>query len=722
MASVLAAAPLAAADDPEPDYKATFSACEGVTAQGFEDVPVGHDNAGDIDCIAYYGITKGTSATTYSPSMSVTREQMALFLTRLAGLVGIDVAAEPDDAGFTDIGELSAESQTAINQLADLGITQGTSATTFSAGDSVRRGHMALFIARLMDHMDPMAEDSDTVFGYTPEDVGVVKVIDTDNDNIADEPGEAKSPFTDLDSVTKEAYDAITALWELGVASGISATSYGPGASITRAAMAEFMAGVLDHSNARPAGVTIQASKTTGFDDIEATVAVSYRDDMFMPMADVSIKTFFSGNDGAEEGVGDFTEEGGCQTATDCAWTDDDSLTDDAGNFYIAGAAANGTENTYYAWMGDPDGDDNNFNVDKEHASVTLSSTRDAVALKVTSDISTDSTGDNTVDIDATSSVTHTVQLVDENGDPVARSGVKISVEWVQDVAAIGDGDDPEAVTVYPPPAPLETDDDGKATFPSSGPKSTKGSTDASRLDTLTFKSDLDDDGATPAADTAGAPAESVVKTVQWVDTDPVLTSGEGNAPDYAVRNTADEVSIPASVTFYDQYGNTIGKGNSVLITIGTGDGRSLRRTVSSRGVASWQRGGVPVTSRNTSVPVTYMAIQDSSGGDIPITRGVTDTPVLAVDHAPDDSQRDAATVNGVYADDNRFHILGFLYTYDSNDIYIDATTEGESSEIDMDKFESLITPGSGGTGGTVQVVSYDDDGPSIFRVSSPGS
>ena len=33
--------------------------------------PPGHANAGDIDCIAYYTITKGTSATTYSPLMSV---------------------------------------------------------------------------------------------------------------------------------------------------------------------------------------------------------------------------------------------------------------------------------------------------------------------------------------------------------------------------------------------------------------------------------------------------------------------------------------------------------------------------------------------------------------------------------------------------------------------------------------------------------------------------
>ena len=145
---------------------------------GFEDVPAGHSSAGSIDCIAYYAITKGTSETTYSPSMSVSREHMALFLIRLAGKVGIEVASDPADAGFEDIGELSAESQTAINQLADLGITTGTSDTTFSPEDSVRRDHMALFIARLMDKMDPFADpnapDGAAAFAYIPKQVVAV--------------------------------------------------------------------------------------------------------------------------------------------------------------------------------------------------------------------------------------------------------------------------------------------------------------------------------------------------------------------------------------------------------------------------------------------------------------------------------------------------------------------------------------------------------------------
>ena len=710
VASVLVAAPVSAADDPKADYPATFSACEGVPSSGFTegvpssgftDVPAGHANAGDIDCIAYYGITKGTSATTYSPLNSVTREHMALFLTRLAGRVGIEMAADPADSGFTDTGDLSANSQTAINQLADLGITKGTSTTTYSPEDSVERGHMALFIARLMDLMDPMAEDSDTVFGYTPEDV--VDVDDSDDTDDVDDSKTVNSPFADLGSVTKTAYDAITALWELGVASGISDTAYAPSALITRAAMAEFMTGVLDHSNARPAGVSIQASKTWAFDSFDATVAVSYRDDNFAPMVDVSIKTFHSGNDGAEDGVGSFTDDGGCEMAADCAWSDDESLTDDSGNSYISGGVTDGKMNTYYAWMGDEDNTD--FDVDKsDHASVTLSSTTDATKLKVASSISSNSTTKNTVDIDATSSVTYTVQLVDGSGADVAKSGVEISVAVVQ-------GGSPR----YPGPAPLKTDDDGQVTYTTGGPKSTKGATDDAREDTVTFTSDVDASGTVGDADTG----ETSENTINWSDTDAALTSAKGDAPSYAVMDSKDEVTIRAMVTLYDQYGNTIGKGNTVEIDIG--DGTATRRTVSSRGVASW-RDTVDAGSPGDPITITYGDMQDSDGTDLTSPPTVADSTVTAVRHAPDDSSADAADIDAVYGDDNRFRIDGLLYTYDSGDVFVDGT--GDGAVVDMAKFETLIGVNLDtiATEANIQIVSYDDDGDSIFRVVTDAS
>ena len=732
VASVLVAVPAVAAD-PKMDYEATFDACVGVPSSGFEDVSTGHSNAGDIDCIAYYGITKGTSATTYSPGMSVTREHMALFLTRLAGLVGIDLASDPDDAGFTDIGDLSAESQTAINQLADLDITQGTGGGNYSPGDSVKRGHMALFIARLMDHMDPMAQgtgENDPVYGYTPEDVKDVPDGD-DDDDLPDKT--VKSPFTDISGVTKEAYDAITALWELGVASGISNTSYAPDASITRAAMAEFMAGVLDHSNARPAGVTIQAKKTSDFGGYTTDVAVSYRDAMFMPMVDVSVKTFDS------DTVGAFNEDGGCSMASDCAWTDDESLTDASGNIYVDGTVEDGKMNTYYAWMGDADADENDFDVDTSpHATVTLSSTTDATDLKVTTDINENSTTKNTVDIDATSSVTLTAQLVDGTGAAVAKSGVTVNV-------AVSQG----GSVVYPGPAPMKTDDDGQVTYTASGPKSTKGAVDPDRTDVITFTSDINgndafEDDETDTSDgtvAVGGNDETVVATIVWTDSNPTLTaavattatdgsaisraatgSGKGSTDAYAFLSGQDKVTIRATVSFYDQYGNPAGRGQNVAIAIGSGDGSSNTRTVSSRGMASWRR--TLDGTLGADVTVTYAlrnADDDAALADAP---AVANTTVVAVRHADDDSPAPAAAITAVYDKEDRFRIVGALYSYDDGDTFINGIPghDDEGDRITLAQFEGLIKPGTGGTAGSVETVFYDDDGVSIFRVTLAGS
>ena len=92
--------------------------------------------------------------------------------------------------------------------------------------------------------------------------------------------------------MSKNQYDAITQLYELGVASGISDTAFAPSALMTRAAMAGFMAAVLDHSNARPAGVSIMADKTFAYGEYVATVLVSVRNDMFRPMSDQLVDIF----------------------------------------------------------------------------------------------------------------------------------------------------------------------------------------------------------------------------------------------------------------------------------------------------------------------------------------------------------------------------------------------------------------------------------------------
>ena len=102
-------------------------------------------------------------------------------------------------------------------------------------------------------------------------------------------------------------------------------------------------------------------------------------------------------------------------------------------------------------------------------------------------------------------------------------------------------------------------------------------------IDTVTFSSDVDDSGTTGDDQTE----ETQMNTINWSDEDAALTSGEGSAPAYVFIDSKTQVNIRASVTLYDQYGNTIGKGNTVEIDIG--DATPARRTVSSRGVASYR-------------------------------------------------------------------------------------------------------------------------------------
>jgi len=103
-----------------------------------------------IGSLVALGITDGTSASTFSPDANVTRWQMAVFLVRLLRSSGLVSLPDGASQGFGDLGELAPEFQTAINQLAQLGITKGTSVSTFDPDAVVTREQMAAFLARML--------------------------------------------------------------------------------------------------------------------------------------------------------------------------------------------------------------------------------------------------------------------------------------------------------------------------------------------------------------------------------------------------------------------------------------------------------------------------------------------------------------------------------------------------------------------------------------------
>ena len=143
----VSAVPAVAAGDKEPTYPATYSACVGAAEDdaGLTDMD-GHAFEAAANCLAHYNITKGTSEGVFSPSASVTRLQMALFLARAAGPAGIELLDPAEDQGFGDIDGYTSEIQDAINQIAELEIMEGTDDDEFSPDGMVTRADMAVFL------------------------------------------------------------------------------------------------------------------------------------------------------------------------------------------------------------------------------------------------------------------------------------------------------------------------------------------------------------------------------------------------------------------------------------------------------------------------------------------------------------------------------------------------------------------------------------------------
>jgi hypothetical protein len=99
-----------------------------------------------IKWLASTGITTGDGKGHYMPKDNVTREQMALFMWKLAGK---DPKSGGNHMNFNDISSLGKVSQQAINWVASYSITVGNGKGGYLPKDNVTRGQMALFMSKL---------------------------------------------------------------------------------------------------------------------------------------------------------------------------------------------------------------------------------------------------------------------------------------------------------------------------------------------------------------------------------------------------------------------------------------------------------------------------------------------------------------------------------------------------------------------------------------------
>ncbi len=181
----------------------------GIQAHPFIDVPVTSFAQGDIGCIQALGVTGGTSLTTYNPSGTVTREQMAAFIARLYRTITGQPCSNTT-LPFIDV-PLNSFARGDIGCILDLGVTGGTSLTTYNPSGTVTREQMAAFIARLYR----------TITGQPCSSTAI--------------------PFVDV-ALNSFARGDIGCILALRVTGGTSSTTYNPSGTVTREQMAAFIA------------------------------------------------------------------------------------------------------------------------------------------------------------------------------------------------------------------------------------------------------------------------------------------------------------------------------------------------------------------------------------------------------------------------------------------------------------------------------------------------
>jgi hypothetical protein len=252
-----------------------LKACPGssASAAGFTDT-----TSTDVDCIKMFGVTTGKTATTYDPTGTISRQDMARFIHRMFVPTGTAAAGLTAVPAFTDIAHVDAGGTAAINALASHGITVGTTATTFSPDSNVSRQDMALFLYRFAQIAKP----------FNSASAGITM-------SIADQ----AYNYSDIANISFEAMEAVIGLYNAGVTgetcatvatAATCATTYRPTEDMTRAEMASMLTALLNHTNARPAGVSIQPKAAITAAAIDSWISCRNAD--FTPNANTLVDTF----------------------------------------------------------------------------------------------------------------------------------------------------------------------------------------------------------------------------------------------------------------------------------------------------------------------------------------------------------------------------------------------------------------------------------------------
>ena len=648
VASVLAAGvvPAGAVTD-RADHAIRLSACVGdaATDRMFSDVSAGHVFRAAINCVAYYGITRGTGdGITYSPEEDVTRAEMAVFIARAAEVAGVELSSI-GAASFNDIGDTWGEAQDAINRLAAAGVIPSGGA--FRPDDAITRAEMATFLVGLLVEAAP---------DVTVDSTGAILLGVAGSRSVADD------RFADTSDAK------IAALYELGVTKGASPAevqdptmpsldlNYEPEGTVDRGQMAAFITRALAHTGLRPRGVSAQ------FDG--ADVVVSVRDDNLKPVAGAPVDVFWAPT--ADAGSV-FAADGTCDQATQadsssglCVIDETDPATASDGDARVAVTGLRRVPEggaVVWAWTGELD--------------ETVGRSTDLHRLEVAegADVGFASATLVTRSFDARKvrfggSVLYSLQLRDIVGSVATGVNGRDPARWTLSVQV--QGQDPAVQT-------LVSDSTGEAAFSISLAARPSGLTDD-----VTVTYTLSPGDNTPSASVFADGTGAATGTLTFSDEVASVAAGSAtvtiDARDY-VHVLGGAASNAATVTVLDQYGNPFPgakvKVASALSGSGTVTLDTAEFTVDGRGSHRFAYQYSGTGAETETLTASYGAASAGITGPAATVywaadAGPSDTggPVLAGDVSRrhivvDDSANGVTPVLLAYDDNDRFNLRG---------------------------------------------------------------
>ncbi|MBP1965933.1 bacterial Ig-like domain-containing protein [Paenibacillus aceris] len=120
----------------------------------FSDVPVNSWFAGAVGTSAKAGLIEGFEDGSFKPGEQITREQMAVMITRAMKFAGQSAAIDLAQlAKFSDSSAIHEWAKGAVSSAASAGIVNGVTDTTFVPGASATRGEAAVMLKRLLQKL-----------------------------------------------------------------------------------------------------------------------------------------------------------------------------------------------------------------------------------------------------------------------------------------------------------------------------------------------------------------------------------------------------------------------------------------------------------------------------------------------------------------------------------------------------------------------------------------